>query len=108
MKNLFYENNGTSHVFGMLNTDPNTFSPADRYLLTLMALSNNSIAMSALNKAKRVDKLLFKGLIQQVDSLTYWGQVTRMCVSKLAFVGSNNDLLEYWILWVGSLGTNFS
>ena len=51
-------------------------------------------------------------------SLTHWGRVTHICVSKLAIIGSDNGLspgrrqVIIWtnagILLIGSLGTNFS
>ena len=50
--------------------------------------------------------------------LTHWGQVTHICVSKLAIIGSDNGLsperrqANIWtnavILLIGNLGTNFS
>ena len=50
--------------------------------------------------------------------LTYWGQLTHICVSNLTIIGSDNDLspgcrqasnwTNAWILLVGRLGTNFS
>ena len=49
--------------------------------------------------------------------LTHWGQVTRICISKLTIIGSDNGLSPkrrqaiIWtnagILLIGSLGTNF-
>ena len=51
-------------------------------------------------------------------SLTHWGRVTHICVSKLIIIGSDNGLSPGWrqaiiwtnagILWIGPLGTNFS
>ena len=51
-------------------------------------------------------------------SLTHWGQVTHICVSKLTIIGSDNGLSPDWrqaIIWTnagislfGPLGTNFS
>ena len=51
-------------------------------------------------------------------SLTHWGQVTHICVSKLTIIGSHNGLLpdrRQAIIWtnavlllMGPLGTNFS
>ena len=51
-------------------------------------------------------------------SLTHWGRVTHICVSKLTIIGSDNGLSPgrhqtiIWtnagILLIGSLGTNFS
>ena len=51
-------------------------------------------------------------------SLTHWGRVTQICVSKLAIIGSDNGLspgrrqaiiwINAGILLIGSLGTNFS
>ena len=53
--------------------------------------------------------------IQQ--SLTHWGRVTHICVSKLAIIGSDNGLApgrRQAIIWTnagillsGTLGTNF-
>ena len=50
--------------------------------------------------------------------LTYWGQVTHICVGNLTIIGSDNGLSPYqchaivWtnagILLIGPLGTNFS
>ena len=44
--------------------------------------------------------------------LTYWGRVTRICVSKLNIIGSDNGLSpclhQAGILLIGPLGTNFS
>ena len=50
--------------------------------------------------------------------LTHWGQVTHICVIKIAIIGSDNGLLpgqQQAIIWtnngimlIGSLGTNFS
>ena len=51
--------------------------------------------------------------------LTHWGGVTRICVSKQTFIGSDNGLsspgrrqaiiwTNAWILLIGPLGTNFS
>ena len=52
------------------------------------------------------------------QSLTHWGRVTHICVSKLTIIGSDNDLSPGWcqaIIWtnvgillIGPLGTNFS
>ena len=49
--------------------------------------------------------------------LTHWSRVTRICISKIAIIGSNSDLSPerrqaiIWtnagILLIGSLGTNF-
>ena len=51
-------------------------------------------------------------------SLTHWGQVTHICVSKLTIIGSDNGLSpdrRQAIIWtnaglllIGPLGTNFS
>ena len=51
-------------------------------------------------------------------SLTHWGRVTHICVSKLTVIGLDNDLSRdrrqaiIWtnagILLIGPLGTNFS
>ena len=51
-------------------------------------------------------------------SLTHWGWVTHICVSKLTIIGSDNGLSPGWrqaIIWtndaillIGALGTNFS
>ena len=51
-------------------------------------------------------------------SLTHWGRVTHICVSKPTSIGSDNGLLpgrrqaiiwtNAWILLIGPLGTNFS
>ena len=51
-------------------------------------------------------------------TLTHWGRVTHICVSKLTIIASDNDLLPgrrqaiIWtsagILLIGPLGTNFS
>ena len=51
-------------------------------------------------------------------SLTHWGRVTHICVSKLTIFGSDNGLSPEWhqaniwtnagILLIGTLGTNFS
>ena len=53
-----------------------------------------------------------------LNSLTHWGRVTHICVSKLTIIGSHNDLSPgrrqaiIWtnagILLTGSLGRNFS
>ena len=51
--------------------------------------------------------------------LTHWGRVTRICVSKLTIIGSDNglspDLRQAAVIWtntglllIGPLGTNFS
>ena len=50
--------------------------------------------------------------------LTHWGRVTHICVSKLTIIGSDNGLSPgrrqaiIWtnagILFIGTLGTNFS
>ena len=50
--------------------------------------------------------------------LTHWGRVTHICVSKQTIIGSDNGLSPgrrqaiIWtnagILWIGTLGTNFS
>ena len=52
------------------------------------------------------------------NSLTHWGRVTHICISKLTIIHSDNGLLPgrrqnlIWtnakILWIGHLGTNFS
>ena len=52
-----------------------------------------------------------------INPLTHWGQVTHICVSKLAIIGSDNGLLPdqcraiIWtndgILLIGPLRTNF-
>ena len=57
-------------------------------------------------------------LIQVKSELTYWGQVTHICVGNLAIIGSDNGLSPgrrqaiIWtnagILSTGPLGTNFS
>ena len=51
-------------------------------------------------------------------SLTHWGRITHICVSKLTIIGSDNDLSpgrRQAIIWtiagimlIGPLGTNFS
>ena len=50
--------------------------------------------------------------------LTHWGRVTHIYVSNLTIIGSDNELAPTWqqsiiwtnagILFIGSLGTNFS
>ena len=57
-------------------------------------------------------------LIMNIVSLTQWGQVTDICVSKLTIIGSDNGLspgrrqaiiwINAGILLIGPLGTNFS
>ena len=52
------------------------------------------------------------------DTLTHWGRVTHICVSKLTIIGSDNGSspdryqaiiwTNAWILLIGPLGTNFS
>ena len=52
------------------------------------------------------------------QSLTHWGWVTHICISKLTIIGSPNDLLpgqcqaiiwtNAWIMLIGLLGINFS
>ena len=52
------------------------------------------------------------------NSLTHWGRVTHICVSRLTITGSDNDLSPGWrqaIIWtnagillIGPLVTNFS
>ena len=54
----------------------------------------------------------------QIPHLTHWGRVTHICVSKLTIIGPDNSLTSgrrqaiIWtnagILWIWSLGTNFS
>ena len=56
--------------------------------------------------------------LKTIMSLTHWGRVTHICVSKLTIIGSNNGLSPerrqaiIWnnagILLIGPLGTNFS
>ena len=51
-------------------------------------------------------------------TLSHWGRVTHICVSKLTIIGSDNGLspgrrqaiiwTNAWILLIGPLGTNFS
>ena len=51
-------------------------------------------------------------------ALTHWGRVTHICVAKLTFIDSDNDLSParlqaiIWtnagILWIRPFGTNFS
>ena len=53
-----------------------------------------------------------------LNSLTHWGRVTHICVSKLTIISSDNGLLSGWrqaIIWTnagkllfGPPGTNFS
>ena len=53
-----------------------------------------------------------------VGSLTHWGRVTYICISKLTIIGSDNGLSPHqrqaliwanaWKLLIGSLGTKFS
>ena len=53
-----------------------------------------------------------------IKTLTHWGRVTHICISKLIIIGSNNGLSPGWgqaIIWtsagllsIGPLGTNFS
>ena len=53
-----------------------------------------------------------------VETLTHWGWVTHICVSKITIIGSDNGLSPgrrqaiIWtnagIWWMGPLGTNFS
>ena len=52
------------------------------------------------------------------STLTHWGRVTHICVSKLTIIGSDNGLspgrrqaiiwTNAWILLIWTLGTNFS
>ena len=56
--------------------------------------------------------------IGSIPSLTHWGRVTHICVSKLTIIGSDNGLSpgrRQAIIWtnagimlIGSLGTNLS
>ena len=57
-------------------------------------------------------------MISGFHTLTHWGRVTHICVSKLTFIGSDNGLSpdrRQAIIWtnaglllIGPLGTNFS
>ena len=59
-----------------------------------------------------------KGVIWAVSTLTHWGRVTHICVSKTTIIGSDNGLSPgrrqaiIWtnagILLIGTLGANFS
>ena len=52
------------------------------------------------------------------SSLTHWGRVTHICVSRIIIIGSDNGLspgrrqaiiwTSAWIFWIEPLGTNFS
>ena len=65
-----------------------------------------------------VDQDLWYVLSLGHSSLTHWGRVTHVCVSKLTIIGSDNGLSPGWgqaIIWtnagillIGPLGTNFS
>ena len=56
--------------------------------------------------------------IKSEGALTHWGRATHICVSKLIIIGSDNGLSPEWrqaiiwtiagILFIGTLGTNFS
>ena len=56
--------------------------------------------------------------INIIQTLTHWGRVTHICVSKLTIIGSDNGLSpdrRQAIIWtndglllIGPLGTNFS
>ena len=56
--------------------------------------------------------------LKSQHTLTHWGRVTHICVSKLTIIGSDNGLAPGWhqtIIWtnygillIGPLGTNFS
>ena len=60
----------------------------------------------------------FTGACSSITSLTHWGRVTHICVSKLTIIASGNGLSPgrrqaiIWnnagILSTGTLGTNFS
>ena len=60
----------------------------------------------------------FEDIYAPSHSLTHEGRVTRICVSKLTAIGSDNGLLRDWhqaIIWIsaeilliGPLGTTFS
>ena len=55
--------------------------------------------------------------LQNLPTLTHWGQVVQICVCKLTIIGSDNGLSPGWrqaIIWpntgmllIGPLGTNF-
>ena len=63
-------------------------------------------------------KIEFCWMLCFVSSLTHWGRVTHICVSKKTIIGSDNGLSPgrrqaiIWtnagILLIGNLGTNFS
>ena len=60
----------------------------------------------------------FRDIMTNTMSSTHWGRVTHICVSNLAIIGSDNGLspgrrqaitwTNVGILFIGSLGTNFS
>ena len=80
------------------------------FLLT--SLNDFPVAYTAVSSAKALIKALF---MYRGISLTHWGRVTLICVSKLTFIGSDNGLSPgrrqaiIWtnagILLIGPLGT---
>ena len=67
---------------------------------------------------KRITQWSFHHIIRHFHTLTHWGRVTHICVSKLFIIGSDNGLSpdrRQAIIWtnaglllIGTWGTNFS
>ena len=91
----------------------------DDILQTIFSIKDMNISIKFhWNMFIRVRLTKKKSLVGIMSSLTHWGRVTHICVSKLTIIGSDNGLSPDWrqaitwtstgILLIGPLGTNFS
>ena len=102
-------------VLGLLNYALIEYSSFFVYkLLTLLFSSGTGLieSFNSSNNKRGINKDC------QGSTLTHWGRVTHICITKLTIIGSNNGSSPGWrraIIWtndgillIGPLGTNFS
>ena len=63
------------------------------YYITVFNASNDNMAVTCLTFASQCSR---RGTDYGWISLTHWGRVTHICVSKLTIIGSDNGLLLGW------------
>ena len=109
---------GTAWCQPMLTNISDEWTNVDQDLWCHMAsLGHNELTQPEQSKTKHTYMCTL--CIYCIDyTLTHWGRVTHICVSKLTIIGSDNGLspgrhqaiirTNAGILLIGTLGTNFS
>ena len=91
-------------------------TPLEQYFINAYNIQSDKIFLDILNGINWLE--IWTNMSGAGESLTHWGRVTHICVSKLSIIGSDNGLSPGWrqaIIWttagivlIGPLGANVS